>query len=52
MGRSAGETVDALDFEAEGVDGEDALDYDHGHGGVVAGEEVGQAEAEDGAGGR
>jgi len=44
----AREAVDAFDVQAEGVDREDALDDDHGHGGLVAVEELVERDAEDG----
>jgi hypothetical protein len=48
----AGQPVDAFDVEAEEVDGLHALVDDHGDGGLVAGEELFEVDAEDWAGGR
>ena len=44
----ARKAVDALNVQAEGVDGKDALDYYHGHSGLVAFEQFLEAYAEDG----
>ena len=43
----AGSSVDAFNFEAEEVNGLHALVDDHGDGGLIAGEELFEADTED-----
>jgi hypothetical protein len=48
VGRCAGSSVDAFDFEAEEVDGLHALVDNHGDGGLIASEEFFETDTEDG----